>query len=770
MERCRVMNFYRRRPFALIITLSMLIYLMGAFADGWVRLTLGGAIILLTFLSLILLRRRKDFRICGIPSTLFFSALSVVLLIALLITHAYYDRYENYYRALGDNAEAGRLSAEIISVENETSFSNVYKIKLYEIDGISVSATGFVYTENAPGMSPGDRISFDGEFCPLEDFYGYRDVSRASLLEKGCVFTCIMDGDVNLIGKKNSVFLILAKLRDSITAKIAVHLDRDSAALSTALLLGERNSLGRVYRDFTYTGTLHILALSGMHIVIIGGLLEKLMLRFKIKAPVRRAAVCIFMILYTAVTGFLLSVVRAVLMLLIANLMYLFKKDSDGITSLFIALFLIVLFNPPAIYDYGLQLSFFATLGVLLLTEVPIHERFHIFLEKHQKLGMFLYRKRKFFSSVFASFGASIFVIPLQWLYFGEMSLFTIPATLILSPILNLLLTLLLPYLAFCVIDLEIICKPFAAVIAVLCHLSAKIAEILAYFSPLISLRYPFVPIIIIGFVIAIAVMMIKNVRGWHKAIIPYTLAVALIVTGAEIYEALRIHTPAVSYAAVKSNDIFGVFSGGKSIIIDCTNGSSSAMYHAMDILADGYSTSVDTLLLTKLTSRHIPAVKALVSRRKVQKIFIPSSEVNPIGHLITELSATAEEYGSEIIIYNRNKGVSFTLGDITVSLPKAVKISRSDRPLSAVKFTVGNDSLAYIGMSSWESEYIRLWASESEHFIFGVNGPVFKGFDSSILPESVKYIFTAGEDIADNLSEGDVPINIGNRLDIVFK
>lgn len=763
------MNFYRRRPFALIITVSMLIYLIGAFADGWIRMTLGGIIILFSFLLVVLLRRRKDFRICGIPSALFLTILSAVLLISLLITHAFYDVYESRYRNFGNSSEVLKITAEILSVENDTAFSSTYRIKLRKIGDERVSATGLVYTEESLNIRPGTLITFDGEFCPLEDFYGYKDMSRVNILAENCVFTCRMNGVAKSVGQVKSISSVLNELRQNISAKIALYLDRDSAALSKAVLLGERDGLGSIYRDFTYTGTLHILALSGMHIVIIGEFLEKLMLRFKIMASARRISVCIFMILYAALTGFPLSVVRAVLMLLISNLMYLFKKDIDKITSLFIACNLIILFNPPAIYDLGLQLSFFATLGVLLLTEIPIHERFHILLERHPGLSAFLYRYRRFFSSVLASFGAAIFVIPLQWLYFGEMSLLTIPSTLILSPIFNLLLNLLLPYLAFCILDFEFICRPLSAVITALCRLTAKIAEILADFSPLISLRYPFVPVIIIGFVLAIAVMMAKNVRGWYKAVIPYILAVTVTVAGAGIYEASRSHTPTVRYAAVKSNDIFVVLSAGKSVVIDCTDGSSSAMYEAMGILADNYSTSVDTLIFTRLNSKHINAARTLLAKRKVASIMIPSSDIDSPDYIADRLLEIAEEYGASMYVYSRNSETDLTYGSLTLSIPKAVKISRSTRVLPALKFTAGGDTLAYIGRAAWEDGYIRDFILGSEHYIFGVNGPVFKGYDGSIDLDSTKFVFTADSELAEALSPYTA-VTVDESLCVTFK
>ncbi len=763
------MNFYKHRAFALIITVGMLIYAVSAFVDGWLRIGFGVLIILLSLATILFLRRKKDFRICGIPSTLFFALLCVVLLISLLITHAYYDRHEAYYRTLDNNTELHKLSGEIISIENETSFSGVYKIKLHRIDGKSISAIGLVSTDTVLNLRPGSVISFDGEFCPLEDFYEYRDVSRINLLADGCVFACRMDGEAVYHGKAGGLFLFFSELRENITSKISAYLDRDSAALSNALLLGEKDGLGRVYRDFTYTGTLHILALSGMHIVIIGGLLEKLMLTLKIGAVARRILTCIFMILYAALTGFQPSVVRTVIMLIITNVMYILRNGSDSVTSLFVACFMIISVNPPAIYDIGLQLSFFATLGVLLVSDITVPGEPSDTSDKYAEPLPFLPRHRKLLVSILAPFGAAIFIIPLQCIYFGEMSLLAIPSTLILSPIFNLLLSLLVPFLAFLLIGFDFICKPFGVIIEAVCHLSMKIAEFLAGFASLVSLKYPFAIVIIILFVVAVIVMMIKNVRGWGKAILAYILAVTLIVTGSAIYENTRKDIPSVSYTAYKSHDIFVLFSDGKSVIIDCTDGSSSAMYETMGILAENYFTSVDTLIFTRLNSRHINAARTLLSRRKVKSILIPDSDIDALGYAADNLALIAEEYGASLYVYDRNSETDLAYGNITLSIPKASKISRSTRVLPALKFTAGGDSLAYIGCAAWEDGYIRDYLSDCEHFIFGVNGPTFKGYDGSIDLDGAKFVFTADKELAEALSSY-TDVTMDEQLDVTFK
>lgn len=148
----------------------------------------------------------------------------------------------------------------------------------------------------------------------------------------------------------------------------------EERAILQALLLGYRADLPETLRDdFRATGTIHVFAISGAHVLVMATLLQValVVLRvprtrwFWVAAPVLAA--------YTVGTGAAVSAVRACLMALSGMGAYWAKRRSDGVSSLLAAALLILAFAPAQLFDLGFILSFAAVGSLLAL--VPILDR-----------------------------------------------------------------------------------------------------------------------------------------------------------------------------------------------------------------------------------------------------------------------------------------------------------------------------------------------------------------------------------------------------------
>ncbi len=150
----------------------------------------------------------------------------------------------------------------------------------------------------------------------------------------------------------------------------------DSRALLRALLLGERDAIAEETREqFARTGLLHLLAVSGLHVLLVGmmlhGLLRPLLLRAGLKfraMEVSRAAVTVVILcVYALVTGGSDSVWRAVLMATLAVVARALQKPSAGTNALAVAALVLLMLRPTRLFGVGFQLSFAAVLGLLTL-------------------------------------------------------------------------------------------------------------------------------------------------------------------------------------------------------------------------------------------------------------------------------------------------------------------------------------------------------------------------------------------------------------------
>lgn len=147
------------------------------------------------------------------------------------------------------------------------------------------------------------------------------------------------------------------------------------APLIKAILLGDKSDIDAdTKRVFINTGTMHMLAVSGLHIGVIVMLLG-LFFKYLFFHRGRVIASIIMLILlwfYAFLTGFSASVVRAVVMFSILILARFLKRDYQPINALSLSAFVILLINPLSIFDIGFQLSYLAMVGIF--TYYPLLE------------------------------------------------------------------------------------------------------------------------------------------------------------------------------------------------------------------------------------------------------------------------------------------------------------------------------------------------------------------------------------------------------------
>jgi competence protein ComEC len=150
------------------------------------------------------------------------------------------------------------------------------------------------------------------------------------------------------------------------------HLKNDkSYGLVKAMLLGRRDDLrADQVDDYTTSGTVHILSVSGMHVAVIFfilsyllGWLKKLKGGKYLYLLANTALLCF----YALVTGLPPSVQRAALMCIVLVTAEVFSRKRNAMNTLAFSAFLILLIDPQALFDVGFQLSYAAMTGIFLL-------------------------------------------------------------------------------------------------------------------------------------------------------------------------------------------------------------------------------------------------------------------------------------------------------------------------------------------------------------------------------------------------------------------
>lgn len=147
-------------------------------------------------------------------------------------------------------------------------------------------------------------------------------------------------------------------------------LEEENAGIIKAMLLGSRGDLSKEIRDlYRDSGIIHVLAISGLHISLIGMGLWKLLRKGRLPLPVCCLAPVGVMLLYGRMTGMSASSFRAVFMFLLQMMARLIRRTYDLLTAVCLAGVLLLVDEPLYLYNSGFLLSFGAVLAIAILPE-----------------------------------------------------------------------------------------------------------------------------------------------------------------------------------------------------------------------------------------------------------------------------------------------------------------------------------------------------------------------------------------------------------------
>ncbi len=278
----------------------------------------------------------------------------------------------------------------------------------------------------------GDRVEVSGvlETPPVFEDFSYREyLARQgiySLISNASVITVASDQASPVLG---AIFRLRQRALDTV---YALYPDPE-ASLMAGILLGVESGIDPELRQaFNDTSTTHIIAISGFNITVLAALVISLFGRWL--GPRRGAlAATAAIALYTVLVGADPAVIRAAIMGGLALLARLLGRQTHAMASLSAAAMVMTLADPLILWDVGFQLSFAATLGLVLYAE-PITQTFvalasrWVSMERAERLagpvgefGLF-------------TLAAQVTTLPLTAYYFHRLSLASLLANPVILP------------------------------------------------------------------------------------------------------------------------------------------------------------------------------------------------------------------------------------------------------------------------------------------------------------------------------------------------
>ncbi len=302
-------------------------------------------------------------------------------------------------------------------------------------DGQELEVTGLalVKVDRYPAFAYGDRLRVVGllETPPEWEEFSYRDY-----LARQGVYSLVRQARATRIGggEGSPLYAGLLALKHRAQAVIAAVLHEPAASLLTGILLGIESTIpADLMEDFSATGTAHIIAISGFNITIISGIFASLSRR--LAGQKRSTWIAIGgVVLYTLFVGASAAVVRAAIM----GSLYLWGKRLGRATfapaSLAGAAVLMTALNPFVLWDVGFQLSFAATVGLILYTErlergaVRLLSRVTSRRQARRAVGWIS-------EALLVTLAAQLTTTPIILYYFHRLSLITLLTNLLILPV-----------------------------------------------------------------------------------------------------------------------------------------------------------------------------------------------------------------------------------------------------------------------------------------------------------------------------------------------
>lgn len=257
----------------------------------------------------------------------------------------------------------------------------------------------YIVTDNSKDYSYGDQINITGK---VDD----RVISNNSSF-----FTMFMP-KIKANTRENNLFLAMTL---TIRQKFIDFFERILPSNDAALLLGivfgiKENMSASFMNSLRVSGVLHVIAASGMNVTLTAGFISALLCLFFN----RRIALFLSLFVvafYATLAGLQPSIIRASVMGAIVFSARILGRQSSSAYSLFLAGFLMLFIDPSLISDVGFQLSFTATLGLLVIR--PLFTLHSIF-------------ERAVFEDLATTISAQLATLPILLINFGSYSIFSI--------------------------------------------------------------------------------------------------------------------------------------------------------------------------------------------------------------------------------------------------------------------------------------------------------------------------------------------------------
>ena len=342
-----------------------------------------------------------------------------------------------------------------ITADSIVSSEFTYKGKI----GIVIYTSAGKERKNNPGNTDhiyldyinGDYICMSGTVSVPDSATNPGTFDQYIYLRNKGYYLCISNGTIESGNHRPySIEGFLYGIKNRCTKIIDNSFDSESAGIVKAMLVADKSTLDKnIKKLYSENGIAHIMAISGVHVAIIGMTLYGFLRKLRIGRLISGTFSIAIIILYGIMTGMSSSTERAVIMLILSIAAEYFGRKTDAPTSMGFAMIIMVLGNPYVILDAGFQLSFAAITGVTVVAPQlrKLLRMFKRFIkeadekkkQKHKKIMSLRKMIIKLIDALVVGIASFITTTPVIIYYYYQFPPYSILINLIVIPLVSLI-------------------------------------------------------------------------------------------------------------------------------------------------------------------------------------------------------------------------------------------------------------------------------------------------------------------------------------------
>lgn len=277
-------------------------------------------------------------------------------------------------------------------------------------------------------LKEGSRLSLQGTVEPIESHPG-RDFDYGLYLKRKGINVAI-SADISrvepLVEGRGGFSGLIDTLREHARSSMSNcgwgSVSSDAIGLFQGMVIGDTRGISdAVISDFRDSGLLHLLAVSGQNVVLLGFVVEAFCRGISLPRRTAIVAAATVIVVYVPLTGADASILRAGAVGLLGLAAELLSRQADKYHFLALAAAAILTVNPNGLFDPGFQLSFAAVLAIFQVAPLFM-----------SRLGFLPALLRE---PVAISAAAGIVTAPITLIHFNQISLVTVPANVAAAPV-----------------------------------------------------------------------------------------------------------------------------------------------------------------------------------------------------------------------------------------------------------------------------------------------------------------------------------------------